>query len=88
MEKTFDDALKEVAGNRFYNTVTNVSDIIYQLVEARIKQRVGYEDLAEQTGISARRLKKFDKAERIPSLIDLCSIATALGLEVKLCKRG
>lgn len=90
MEKTFnefDETLKETLPNMMYNTVTNVSGVINALAEARIAQKITYNELSELSGVSPNRLRRFDSAKRMPSLIDLCSIAAALGKEVRICNR-
>lgn len=87
MTDEFDNALRESLSNNLYNTVINVSDVIRALTEARMMSGLTFTEISKMSGVSTRRLKKFECLHRVPSLIDLCAVLAVYGKELRVCQR-
>lgn len=63
------------------------SEIIQSLVEERNNQKMTQQELADIAGIRASNLARFEKGDRIPTLLMLEKYANALGkhIEIKIC---
>lgn len=73
--------------NHLYDTVTNAADIAQALTNARMMSGLTFEELSKKSGVSTRRLKKFECLHRVPSLIDLCAVLAVYGKELRVCQR-
>lgn len=63
------------------------SEIIRLLVDERYSQNITQQELADITGIRSSNLARFEKGNRIPTLLVLEKYANALGkhIEIKIC---
>ena len=62
--------------------------LINELVELRKQSHITQEKLAQLTGNKQQAISRFEKCENSPSVKSLCSIANALGYDVKLVKQN
>ena len=64
------------------------SEIIQSLVEERNNQKMTQQELADIAGIRSSNLARFEKGDRIPTLLMLEKYANALGkhIEIKICE--
>lgn len=60
------------------------SEIIQSLVEERNNQKMTQQELADITGIRSSNLARFEKGDRIPTLLMLEKYANALGKHIEL----
>lgn len=60
------------------------SEIIQSLVEERNNQKMTQQELADITGIRSSNLARFEKGDRIPTLLMLEKYANALGKHIEI----
>lgn len=60
------------------------SEIIQSLVEERNNQKMTQQELADITGIRSSKLARFEKGDRIPTLLMLEKYANALGKHIEI----
>ena len=60
------------------------SEIIQSLVEERNNQKMTQQELADITGIRSSNLARFEKGDRIPTLLMLEKYAHALGKHIEI----
>lgn len=60
------------------------SKIIQSLVEERNNQKMTQQELADITGIRSSNLARFEKGDRIPTLLMLEKYANALGKHIEI----
>lgn len=60
------------------------SEIIQSLVEERNNQKMTQQELADITGLRSSNLARFEKGDRIPTLLMLEKYANALGKHIEI----